>query len=550
MDTDHNTGKITAHFNVQDGRHVPFMYACSGYNENGMALELNHVGAMLELDVKIEGVVYVTLAGNRKEPLSPLIIDPKIGSYEMTKEAGGANVQITVPKQIGKTYIAVPPVRFVKGFSLILTDSQGQCMFKSYSSDGSLAGGYDFTDKNGYILPITLEGDFVPFGTLENGELLPTGMVCDQLNFNHDKSGGMLTGTSVSFRISKQGAPDKLIESWGARLIRYEKDDKGNDVEVVYRNIEYTNETPVWGETVTMDVADNWKLLPAGTYCFTPYYRIYGEETMRSLATQELVVEDPGVEIVINGTTSYDKYLDKKINEANSHTSSLIDDVTVSLNVDKSIIDSFSANFNNNEVVKDKSSLNSGLVSFGDITKTVYQTYPLEVTMMVGPLKFTKRRDFHITGLPYSINLEVSSLHGTWIHTNMTIAQGHYLFQVGTSAIISPKFHVPSSESYDVTSLLNAYAYQGWGNCDPTLWMSAIEGTLPSKGGDSTKYSGTMYYPNEATWINTTRNLTMNTQTNRVCIYVESTKSTIVGGIGVYGFGPGLVAKTFTLTYR
>ena len=59
MDTDHNTGKITAHFNVQDGRHVSFMYACSGYNKNGMALELNHVGAMLELDVKIEGVVYV-----------------------------------------------------------------------------------------------------------------------------------------------------------------------------------------------------------------------------------------------------------------------------------------------------------------------------------------------------------------------------------------------------------------------------------------------------------------------------------------------------------
>ena len=541
IDTDPSTGKITAYLTKQTGLHQPFFYGYSEYDDAGMPVSLNHIGAMLEINVSASEVAFISFLGNEKEVLSPVIVDPKTGKYESPSQP---NVQITVPRQNGSTYILVPPFLFKKGFTLILSDAQGKSMFKSYSSDGTLDGGYDFSDKKGHLVHIDITDDFIPLGSLdEEGQFNPSGLEISEFEFVHNTSGGLLSGTDVSFKLSKSGAPDKLIEAWGAELIRYEKDEQGKDVKVVYRSVEFTNTEPNFGTSITMTPSDGWKLLPEGTYLLAPYYYMYGVK--RSLPTKPIDVSDPGVSITINGTTSYDKYKAGQVSQANSHAFSLIDDVSVSINVHDSILDSFTASFNNDEVVKTKTNLRSGSVSFGDFTKTTYGSYPLSVNLKIGNLNITEQRDFVITGLPYSINLNVTSLHSTWLHNNITIAEDHYLFQVGTSSIISPRFHFP--EAVNVKAVMNAYAYQGWGDCDPNVWMSAVSGTTASKGGEVTSYSGVQNYPDgtNKSWKDTSRDLIMGNSVDRICVYVESSKS-----LGLYGFGPGLVARSFTLNYR
>ena len=547
IDTDPSTGKITAYLTKQTGFHQPFFYGYSEYNEAGMPVSLNHIGAMLEINVSASEVAFISFLGNEKEVLSPVIVDPKTGKYESPSQP---NVQITVPRQNGSTYILVPPFLFKKGFTLILSDAQGKSMFKSYSSDGTLDGGYDFSDKKGHLVHIDITDDFIPLGSLdEEGQFNPSGLEISEFEFVHNTSGGLLSGTDVSFKLSKSGAPDKLIEAWGAELIRYEKDEQGKDVKVVYRSVEFTNTEPNFGTSITMTPSDGWKLLPEGTYLLAPYYYMYGVK--RSLPTKPIDVSDPGVSITINGTTSYDKYKAGQVSQANSHAFSLIDDVSVSINVHDSILDSFTASFNNDEVVKTKTNLRSGSVSFENLTKTAYGSYPLSVNLKIGNLNISDKRDFVITGLPYSINLNVTSLHSTWLHNNIKIAQDHYLFQVGTSSIISPRFHFPEAEAVNVKAVMNAYAYQGWGDCDPSAWISAISGTKASKSGSSTSYDGQQFYPDQADecWKDTSRDLVMSNEFARTCVYVESTKSSGLGGL-LYGFGPGLVARSFTLNYR
>lgn len=543
IDTDPSTGKITAYLTKQTGFHQPFFYGYSEYNDAGMPVSLNHIGAMLEINVSASEVAFISFLGNEKEVLSPVIVDPMTGKYESPSQP---NVQITVPRQNGNTYILVPPFLFKKGFTLILSDAQGKSMFKSYSSDGTLDGGYDFSDKKGHLVHIDITDDFIPLGSLdEEGQFNPSGLEISEFKFVHNTSGELLSGTDVSFKLSKSGAPDKLIEAWGAELIRYEKDEQGKDVKVVYRSVEFTNTAPNFGTSITMTPSDGWKLLPEGTYLLAPYYYMYGVK--RSLSTEKLDVTDPGVSITINGTTSYDKYKAGQESQANLHAFSLIDNVSVSINVHDSILDSFTASFNNGEVVKTKTNLSSGSVSFGDFTKTTYGSYPLSVNLKIGNLNISDKRDFVITGLPYSINLNVTSLHSTWLHNNIEIAQEHYLFKVGTSSIISPCFHFPEDEEVNVKAVMNAYAYQGWGNCDPNVWMSAVSGTTASKGGEVTAYSGVQNYPDgtNKSWKDTSRDLIMGNSVDRICVYVESSKS-----IGAYGFGPGLVARSFTLNYR
>ena len=85
-----------------------------------MPLSLNHIGAMLEINVSASEVDFISFLGNEKEVLSPVIVDPKTGKYESPSQP---NVQITVPRQNGSTYILVPPFLFKKGFTLILSEN-------------------------------------------------------------------------------------------------------------------------------------------------------------------------------------------------------------------------------------------------------------------------------------------------------------------------------------------------------------------------------------------------------------------------------------------
>lgn len=432
------TGKITLYYNSQSGQHEPFMYAKTAYDENGIYARLAHVGAVLEVDVQIDDVAYISFAGNRLETLSPVIVDAQTGAVSFTSQS---NVQITVPVQKdGKTYIAVPPVNLEKGFSIICSNSDGsRSMIKTFSSDGGLGSGYDFTSKVGHIIPITLTG------TLESYSVTSSLPVVE-----HTKNGGLLTGTAVRFTMNKVGVSDKLIEEWGATLV--------NSDGIVVRDLKLTNAEPMRGNEVVMNVANNWKLLPAGTYTFTPYYMIYGQRI--SMNSQNVTVSDPGIRLTLNGQTSYDKYKAGNVSGANSHTNTKIEGISVSTNVDLSLIDSYSASLsdeNGNNADLGTPSVSSGtevIASYGDRTRTKYQAYRFKASLKVGAITVSQERDFHITGLPYEADFTKGNPTGmspAWGMISTKYSDSRVVY-TGSSAVRSPGFYVPDSQLYVKTA--------------------------------------------------------------------------------------------------
>lgn len=438
MEFDSENGKIKAVYTEQAGKHAPFLYGHSSYNESGMSAALKHIGAMLEIELLgMEGVSKILFAGNRLEPLSPLNINPSDGAFDLPTEA---NTHITVDAQENaKTYICVPPINFEKGFSLVLSKADGSAMAKSFSSDGSLNGGYDFRNKAGHIIPIKLDGSFVPFS-----------IECSEPSWEHTKVNGLLTGTAVSFTMTKTGAPDKLIEEWGATLV--------NSEGVTVRKIKLTNAGLKNGESVTMDVYNNWKLLPEGTYTFTPYYKMYGKEITMDTVVKIVEIDDPGVFVEIGGMTSYDKFISSSYtaNQANSHPYNKIEGVYVKTNLDKSIIDSYEASISlsdgNSASDKNKENFENGIAEYNDFYSNTFGDNKVTVKFEYGKLSIAVDRTFYITGLPMVADFTTGDVAG-WTLSSVSMNTDRLVFNGdGQSTVRSPKIYLPDNEIIKVVT--------------------------------------------------------------------------------------------------
>lgn len=415
-------GKILARYNNQDGSHNPFLYSKESYNEAGISSVLQFAGAMLAIDVQVEGICSLVFFGNKFENMYPLVIDPVDGTYAKTQEMG---YQIQVPVQDdGPTYICVPPVKLDDGFSIILVDGSGHQMIRSFS-DGT-TGGYDFTGKEGYVIPFTIDGEFSGF------EVSYSDLSCD-----HTYKDNLLNGTAVTFKMDKSGTPNTRIQEWGATLV----DSQGK----IVRSFKSNDGSALSGALVTLNTVDNYKLLTAGEYTFSPYYKIYGQTV--TLGSETITIPDPGVKITLGGYTSYDKYVADSIDVANNRVNTIIYDITASINVHSDIIDSYKATLDGTEMVA--SSASGSEVSFGSLTRTTFKAYPYKVTVNVGNLTFEAGRDFHITGLPMEAIFESNPTGWSpgWGLINASFDDDHIkIASNGTSAIRSPKFHVPTGE--------------------------------------------------------------------------------------------------------
>lgn len=426
MTVDPSKGKIMARFNYQDGTHKPFLYSKESYDESGISTNLKYAGAMLEVDVQVEGVCSLAFFGNQFEDMYPLYIDPSDGSYTKSDEMGYI-IQVPVIAD-GKTYLCVPPVKLERGFSLILIDAQGHQMIRSFS-DG-ITGGYDFSDKAGTIVPIAVTGDFRGFDVSYSG-----------LQYGHTTKDGLLSGTSISFKMDKSGVPDTRIEEWGATLV----DSKGN----IVRKYTSADGSALKGSLTTLETVGEYKLLPAGEYIFSPYYKAYGQTV--SLGSETVTIPDPGVKITLGGYTSYDKYSAGDINGANGCVNTTIYGVTASINVHSDIINSYAATLDGAPLTA--SSVSGSEVSFGSLTRTVFKSYPYKVTVNVGNLTFENSREFHITGLPMTTDFTGGSLPAGWgllgdaKYEDKSVTFAYGVIGEKTSALRSPSFYLPSDIS-------------------------------------------------------------------------------------------------------
>lgn len=441
MSVDAVKGTVKANYSSQDGSHKPFLYGKTEYDPEGMTVGLKHLGAVLEITVDTPGVTHISLAGNEIEPLSPVIINPEDDTIEKPAEAV---TQITVPVQKeGKTYIFVPPVNFEKGFSLVCSDGTEDNYFVKSFSDGT-TGGYDFTSRRGAKIPITISGEFKQFAVTSS-----------DLTIVHSRNdAGLLTGTTVSFKMSKTGSPDKLIDSWGATLT----DAKGNVVRT------YSSKAAITGSTVTMDVSAGNIFLEAGAYTFTPYFYMYGEPVSLEKQAVTKTINGPGIVLNINGSTSYDKYRAGNADGANLHANTLLSGLSVSTNVAAETISEFICSLvGDDNTVIDVSNPSVGVASsstiatFGDKTCPKFQGYTMSAGITIGNIKKEATRVFHITGLPYEGDFRTgnpTSWNPGWYIGNAEYSDGGVFFEASglvweerQYAIRSPRFHIPSSVS-------------------------------------------------------------------------------------------------------
>lgn len=437
MSVDAVKGTVKANYSSQDGTHKPFLYGKTEYAPKGMSVALKHFGAVLEITVETPGVTHISLVGNGIESLSPFMINPTDDSIEEPDEAV---TQITVPVQTeGKTYIFVPPVNFEKGFSLICSDGTKSSFFVKSYSDGT-TGGYDFSSGRGAKIPITISGEFKQFAVTSS-----------DLTIVHSRNNdGLLTGTTVSFKMSKTGSPDKLIDSWGATLT----DAKGNVVRT------YSSKAAITGSTVTMDVSAGDTFLEAGAYTFTPYFYMYGKPVSLENQVVTKTIDGPGIVLNISGSTSYDKYKAGNVTGANSHANTLLSGLYVSTNVAANVISKFSYSLVGDDKtvidLGDPSSIgvasSSTIATFGDKTCPKFQGYTMSAGITIGNIKKEATRVFHITGLPYEVDFTTGNpTSGTpaWTFVGGNVKYSYSRVTYTNSAtselqggVRSPAFHV------------------------------------------------------------------------------------------------------------
>ncbi len=525
--------KVNVDYSIQNGSHKPFLYAQTSYNSTSINTVLRHVGAVLELDISIPGVRKVTFKGNNNEHLFPLILDPSTGEITHSNISGSS---ITVPVQTsGKTYINVPPVDLTRGFALILETEDESLMYKSYSSDGTVNGGYDFTQAVGKIIPITLSGDFKKFG-----------VSLKSFSVSHTEKDNLLNGTRVALEMEKTGVSDKLIEQWGARLTM------GG---TVVRSILCTDKLLSDGEVV-LDEQNDYSLLPAGDYQLTPFYRAFGQDV--SLPSISVTVPDPGVVLQTTGITSYDVYKSNGAEKANEHTNTLISGLSATINVHPDILDSFTMTFPaaTSDSKYELSGTTSNVLNPGEFHRKTFTTHTMTVTAKVGVINVSATKDFVITGLPYSASFESNNFLTDWYESSnvqLDKTAGRYVLPNKTESwIVSPEFYLPSGiASLNATSVLNTFLYTGTAvsSLDATVYVGLTnKDSSPVKNSGGNKFTGSgLLIGSGAPFEDVSNDLTLSTTHRKISVYANPSNQTfLVTGVYTRGF----ILQYFKLNYR
>ena len=438
---DANNHTVKVFYTQQNGSHVPFLYGKSDYVEEGMDVTLTHLAAVLEITVNTPDVKTISLLGNKKEALSPVIFDSK--NNDKVTRPTEAVTQITVPVQEnGPTYIFVPPINFENGFSLVCSkgnDTNSEYFIKSYT-DG-VTNGYDFTSKRGVKIPITIGNQ-----TFDKFEIKAS-----NINVAHTRKENLLNGTSVSFDVVKKGTPDKLIQKWSATLTRV----VDGKLQVV-SSTTHADGTPIPSSgTIKLTNAHEWPLLPNGQYSLNFSYTMYGMPTTVSTV---VTLNDTIPYLIIEGQTSYSKYLKGDIDGANKlESAKYIEGLTIKTNVHNDIISEYFAqiyqgkNASNVDIYasdNNKASFNGGVAAYGNLESFGFGERKTTAYIKCGNYEIKADDvDFQITGLPYVADFTTGnpeSWSPAWDMIS-SVSKDNRLVFTEKSAIRSPKFHIPKN---------------------------------------------------------------------------------------------------------
>ena len=166
--------------------------------------------------------------------------------------------------------------------------------------------------------------------------------------------------------------------------------------------------------TSAYTTSTTWPYLPQGKYKAT-YYIVSTDGTAKIASSREFIVPAPSLAITLGGYTSYSKYLEGDIEAANACQRLTIYEPSVRLSVDNTLLQNsnYAYSFSYSYEGAAATAISGNTYFLGNITgQSVRQTpYTLQASATFDGVAVTAKKEFQITGLPYSLNLKD---HGEW----------------------------------------------------------------------------------------------------------------------------------------
>ncbi len=442
------TGIVTFSYGGQSGEHNPYMASDAvAYNSSGINATLQHIGGVLAVTLP-DGVANITFQGNNGEKLSEYKYDIKTGTGEI--DGNAAQSFSVAVDAAGLCYINVPPVKFEKGFTLLLQGTDGKVMYKSFN----YSGGCDFSTapaQGEQVTSACLKGALIE---LSVDSFEPYGLTSSEVSWSHTYDGaGALTGTKIEVSgVALNGAPNSLVTSYVAEL----KNSSGTVVR------HYSGSSVAAG-THTLPVANDWPYLPKGEYTLElSVTTIYGTASLN----KSITVGQPKLAATVSALTSYSYYtgdgVAKNVDQANNCDNGTIYSISTEIKISSEILN----NGNYSKPVLNSFKLDDGdyAVGSGTVSGNAYRFTGLNATgqswdshnfiasFTFDGVKVEASRGVEITGLPYAANPPKSSEWsrsggGYWENDYAQLSAGG-----GSATIAKGDFHIPSEIKVNISS--------------------------------------------------------------------------------------------------
>lgn len=217
-------------------------------------------------------------------------------------------------------------------------------------------------------------------------------------------------------------------------------------------------------QDMTFINADGWPYLPKGDYSVTVSAAcVLNGNTHTVSSTYSVPVHAPDFTVSVSAYTSYDKYLERDLDFANSvankHTvferkASVSISETLLTNGNYASLRSSSIRFNSNDIgVFDASSKDFG----NDDKCTGWKNYPFYAVMTFDGVTKEASDDCHITGLPYSAAPPTDSDWSSSGSVNFRSGDVRFGNGGGAGSITFSKLHIPGNVNVSVSCKIDAY---------------------------------------------------------------------------------------------
>ncbi len=312
---------------------------------------------------------------------------------------------------------------------------------------------------------------------------------------HYKDAGGNLAGTNSTLSVGLTGILKTLNDAGLLQLTGYTlSNDKG-----VVRTASAAG---------LMTQTDGWPYLPQGSnYVLTINHKISNETYAVSSVNHNYSVPEPPIVLTLTSYSSYDKYLEfktsadsKALEKANGMVASTIEGMGVTWNISADLI----ANGNYSKSLTYQgtpvSEISGTSYSTNDVTNLALGGHSVSASMTFAGTSKSVSKTHYITGLPYSINIEVSNPTGWTLH-NTPFDNGRLYFKIDDNDsnrgyAVSPKYYIPDDieVKYDMIGYFYCSA-AGSGSCTIYVEPTSETSTKSQSSAGHKSNKGNINYP-------------------------------------------------------